>query len=66
MLPYLLMRITTWMMKLPGHSTRQQFKGAQIDFSLFFILFLALFIFLALFRAKLHVDNTHSPGYLFA
>ncbi len=31
-----------------------------------FLFFLALFILLAHFRAKLHVGNTHNPGYSFA
>ena len=31
-----------------------------------FLFFLALFILLAHFRAKLHVGNTHNPGYFFA
>ena len=66
MLFHLFTRITTLVMKLPGYSMKQQFKGAHILLCFFFSLFLALFILSAHFRAKLHVGNTHNPGYFFA
>ena len=57
-------QITTLVMKLPGYSMKQQFKGAQILLCFFFSFFSTIHT-LSSFLRKITCGYTQNPGYFF-